>query len=279
MRFAIIIQYITPQHLISRLIGKLASSHLPWLKNLFIKIFLQKYPVNMQEAIEPNPFNYKTFNDFFTRALKEEARPIAHIKNSYISPVDGTILQFGNIEEELIKAKGFAFTANTLLGDKAIAEKFRNGNFLVIYLAPHNYHRIHLPIYGKLENMFYVPGKLFSVRPEHIDTIENIFARNERVVNIFSTSAGTMAVVLVGAMIVGSIETTWHGVVTPNSSSQIASWDYTKQYYTFDQGTEIGKFKLGSTVILLFTKDTITWSDKIKINQPIKMGEIIGSEI
>jgi len=233
----------------------------------------------MQEAIESNPFIYPTFNDFFTRALKEKARPIAHVKNSYISPVDGTILQFGKIDEQLIKAKGFAFTADALLGNKAIAEKFQNGNFLVIYLAPHNYHRIHLPSDGKLENMLYVPGKLFSVKPEHIDTIENIFARNERVANIFNTPAGSMAVVLVGAMIVGSIETSWHGVVTPNNSSQITGWDYTKQYLTFDQGAEIGKFKLGSTVILLFAKDTITWSDKIKINQPIKMGEIIGSEI
>ena len=278
MKFKIALQYLLPQHFLSRLLGKLANCRIKPIKNFLITILRKAYKIDMSSALEPNPLNYNNFNDFFTRHLKPEARPIATESNAIISPVDGKVLQFGSCNaQQLINAKGFDFTLSQLLGDPALAESFNNGQFAVLYLAPNNYHRIHMPLNGKLEKMLYIPGKLFSVSPQIVAAIPNVFARNERVVNIFTTTAGPMAVIFVGAMIVGSIATTWAGTVTADRKATINSWDYSDKNIAFETGAEIGKFMFGSTVILLLPRNSMQWQPTMAVAAPIKMGEKIGS--
>lgn len=278
MNLNLLLQYLLPQHSLSRLVANIANCRTPLIKNLIIKQYRKFYRIDMADMLEPNPVNYPTFNDFFTRALKPGARPITNDKKTIISPVDGKIEQIGQANiNQLISAKGKNFTLEQLLACDKEAKRFYNANFAVIYLAPSDYHRIHMPISGKLCAMRYIPGKLFSVNPKTVNSIPDVFAKNERVIITFNTIFGTMIMVLVGAMIVGSIETTWAGVVMPNGQKNIMNWDYTKQEIIFEHGSEIAKFKLGSTAILLFPEKTMRWNQTIQKDDLIKMGQNLGA--
>jgi phosphatidylserine decarboxylase len=232
----------------------------------------------MSDALESNCCNYPTFNDFFTRTLKPNARPVTNDPHTIISPVDGTIWQIGNItKNQLIYAKDKAFALEQLLADNKDASLFHHANFVVLYLAPYNYHRIHMPLTGKLLAMRYIPGTLFSVNPKIVEHIPNLFAKNERVVTLFDTVIGSVAIIFVGAMIVGSIETKWEGTITPNKANNLIHWDYSNQNITFSRGVEIGNFKLGSTVILLLPNKTTKWQNNLKTNTAVKMGQSLGT--
>ncbi len=241
-----------------------------------IRWFCKRYNIDLSNAKDPNPNNYACFNDFFTRALKSNARPIASITNAIISPVDGHISQIGKIEKnQIIQAKGHKFTLADLIGTEH-APKFINGNFATVYLSPQDYHRVHMPISGKLEQMLHIPGKLFSVQPDVINNVPNLYARNERVVNIFQTAIGPVAVIMVGAILVASIETVWAGEVTPPTRKQITKWNYAEQDIQLDRGAEMGRFQFGSTVIILFSENKISWSKKLKPETQVNMGQTIG---
>ncbi len=276
MRFITIIQYCLPQHLLSRLIGAIAKCRWYWLKNLLIRWFCQRYNIDLTTAKEPNITKYQSFNEFFTRALKPNIRPIAAVANAIVSPVDGHVSQIGLIKEkQIIQAKGHKFTLTDLIGTKH-ASKFINGNFATLYLSPQDYHRVHMPISGKLEQMLHIPGKLFSVQPDVINNVPNLYARNERVVNIFQTTIGPVAVIMIGAILVASIETVWAGEITPPTRKQILKWNYTKQNIQLDRGAEMGRFQFGSTVIILFPENTISWNTKLKPENKVNMGQTIG---
>lgn len=255
----IIGQYCLPKHAISRAMGRFAASECGGVTTSFINWFIKQYKIDMSEAERENAQEYKTFNDFFTRALKPGLRPISD--TDLVLPVDGCVSQLGPMKSgRIIQAKGHDYSAFTLLGgDKERAKPFANGHFATIYLAPKDYHRIHMPMDATLREMVYVPGDLFSVNPLTAQNVPGLFARNERVAAIFDTENGPMAMVLVGATIVASIETTWHGTVTP-PSNQLDSWDYPSEgdeAVTFNKGDEMGRFKLGSTVVMLFGDDML----------------------
>ncbi|CCG96132.1 phosphatidylserine decarboxylase [Marinobacter nauticus] len=272
-------QYVTPQLAVSRLAGRLADSEsTPALKNRVIKWFIGRYGVNMSEAAEPDFTAYPTFNAFFTRALKPGARTIDPAPETLTSPVDGAISQIGQIStDRVFQAKGQSFSLTELLGgDDERAEPFREGEFATIYLSPKDYHRIHMPMAGTLKEMVYVPGKLFSVNPVTAENVPNLFARNERVACLFDTDAGPMAMVLVGAMIVGSVETTWAGVVAPNSG-KVAQWQYRgDDAVQFEKGQEMGRFRLGSTVVLVMPKGAVKWQPNQVAEKTVKLGEAFG---
>lgn len=275
-KLSIFWQYFLPQHALSRLVGKTAECRWPWFKNLFIHWFIRRYQVNMQEAIEPNPKNYPNFNSFFVRALRAEARPLATNAEHIICPVDGCISQIGIIQEHtLLQAKGHSYSLSALLGGNP--EKtalFHNGNFATLYLAPKDYHRVHMPFTGQLTEMLHIPGRLFSVNPLTTDYVPNLFARNERVVCLFDTKIGPMAVILVGAMIVASIETVWAGTITPPTGRDIQHWDYrNNELIELPRGAELGRFKLGSTVIVLFGANQIQWLSQFQAETPMRMGQ------
>lgn len=229
----------------------------------------------MSEAIEEDPFAYATYNDFFTRKLKPELRPIDASKNSIVSPADGTMSEHGKIDgETLIQAKGKNFNLKALLGgDGRWMKTFENGKFATVYLGPSDYHRVHIPIKGTLSSMRYIPGKRFSVSQITVDNVDNLFARNERVVNIFNTQAGKVAVIMVGAMIVGGMTTSWAGQVAP-STNKVKTIDYDGST-TLNKGDELGYFSFGSTAIILFEKDKMKFSD-IAVGEKLKMGQQIG---
>ncbi len=272
----ILFQYIVPQHLLSRLIGKLAECKTPWIKNPLIKAFIKQYKVNMAEAQQSEAEYYDNFNAFFTRPLKDGAREICD--TGIASPADGAVSQLGDIENgRIFQAKGQSYTATELLGgDEQLANEFAGGKFATIYLSPKDYHRVHMPIDGKLRHGIYVPGDLFSVNNATADNVPRLFSRNERYVAIFDTEKGPMAMVLVGAMIVAGIETVWEGQVAP-IKRQIRRVNYPSQIESFNlaKGQEMGRFKLGSTVVLLFGKDAIQWDDALKHASPLMMGEKI----
>lgn len=258
----ITLQYILPKHLISRLVGYLAAARLGFISHALMKLFIRAYGINMAEARYENPSDYASFNDFFTRPLKDGARPVVTDEQTLAHPVDGAISQAGAIAgDQLLQAKGHFYTVKALLGgDDNTAAAFQDGTFACIYLAPKDYHRIHMPIAGTLREMIYVPGELFSVNPLTAANVPGLFARNERVVTIFDTAAGPMALVLVGATIVASIETVWAGTVTPPTGSEVFRWQYPAEgpnAVQLDKGAEMGRFKLGSTVVLTFAKDAI----------------------
>jgi len=269
-------QYFLPHHLLSRLTGFTSNCKIPWFKHFAITWFINRYGVDLSCAKNPDPKSYSCFNDFFTRALKPDARPIVSENDALASPVDGFVSQIGDIQaDQIFQAKGHSYSLTDLLGDDSHAASFDDGKFATLYLAPKNYHRIHIPFAGKLKKMIYVPGRLFSVSPHAVNTIENVFARNERVVCLFDTEIGPMAMILVGALFVGSIGTTWAGIVAPPRKTSIETWEYfdaTK----FNKGDEIGRFQLGSTVIMLFGKDALEWSADLSVDSPLKMGEAIG---
>ena len=272
-----LLQYLLPQHILSRLGAKVATCRIRLIKNLVIYLYCKFYRISMTEALETNPFNYSTFNDFFTRALQPAARPIAIGEQTIMAPVDGKVWQIGKINVNcFVNAKSHSFTVEQLLAAKDLAKQFHDADFVVVYLAPSDYHRIHMPIKGKLVSMHYVPGKLFSVKPSIINNIPGVFARNERVVITFETAVGTMVMVLVGALFVGSIVTTWAGTIVPSCQKIVTSWDYTKQDIVFAKGEEIGRFKFGSTVILLYPAGAIQWQQELQQNTMIKMGQSLG---
>ncbi|MGB3620060.1 phosphatidylserine decarboxylase [Ketobacter sp. MCCC 1A13808] len=277
-RLRVLPQYCVPQHLLSRLAGLVAESRWPLIKNTFIDFFLNQYDIDMSLAAETDPHAYATFNDFFTRALRDGVRPIA--TNGIASPADGAFSQLGTIEDEMIfQAKGHHYTLTQLLGgDPAAAAPFRNGEFATVYLSPKDYHRVHMPYSGTLTKMIYVPGKLFSVNTITAQQVPALFARNERVVAFFDTEIGPMAVVLVGAMIVASIETTWAGLVTP-PKRRIQTFEYTGERVpvTIKTGEEMGRFKLGSTAIVLFGPGVVKWNASLGEQARVCMGEQIGT--
>lgn len=258
----ITLQYILPKHLISRLVGYLAAARLGFISHALMKLFIRAYGINMAEARYENPSDYASFNDFFTRPLKDGARPVVADQQTLAHPVDGAISQAGAIAgDQLIQAKGHFYSVKALLGgDENAAAEFQDGTFACIYLAPKDYHRIHMPIAGTLREMIYVPGELFSVNPLTAANVPGLFARNERVVTIFDTAVGPMALVLVGATIVASIETVWAGTVTPPTGSEVFRWQYPAEgpnAVHLEKGAEMGRFKLGSTVVLTFAKDAV----------------------
>lgn len=258
----ITLQYILPKHLISRLVGYLAAARLGFISHALMKLFIRAYGINMAEARYENPSDYASFNDFFTRPLKDGARPVVADEQTLAHPVDGAISQAGPIAgDQLIQAKGHFYSVKALLGgDENTAAEFQDGTFACIYLAPKDYHRIHMPIAGTLREMIYVPGELFSVNPLTAANVPGLFARNERVVTIFDTDVGPMALVLVGATIVASIETVWAGTVTPPTGSEVFRWQYPAEgpnAVHLEKGAEMGRFKLGSTVVLTFAKDAV----------------------
>ena len=268
-----LIQYPLPHHLISRLVGQLAECRTPWLKNLLIEQFIRVFDVDMSQAREPNPHAYDCFNAFFTRAMRDDARPIG---DGLVSPTDGVLSQSGRIEHgTLIQAKGQAYSLTALLGgDSRRAEPFRNGSFATIYLSPRDYHRVHMPLGGTLREMAYVPGRLFSVNLATAANVPGLFARNERLVCIFDTEFGPMAMVLVGAMIVAAIETVWAGQITPKSG-QVQTTRY-NEVIELAKGAEMGRFKLGSTVILCFPH-AVDFREDLSINDSmVSMGQPLG---
>jgi phosphatidylserine decarboxylase len=277
----ILTQNLLPHKLVSLLAHLSANCKIVWVKNFLISYFIKRYAVNMSEAVEPNPLAYPSYNAFFTRELKKEVRPIDLAPDIIVSPADGLLAQVGNIQTKvMIQAKGRSYSVQDLLGGSAaLAAPFVDGTFATIYLAPKDYHRVHMPFTGTLETMLYIPGKLFSVNTHAAENIPNLFARNERVVSIFDTELGKMAVILVGAMIVGSIETVWAGAISPPHFKNINSWEYTEEgvpTITIEKGLEMGRFKLGSTVIVLFEPGAMLWDQGMAINMDLKIGQKIG---
>lgn len=271
-RLFALIQYPLPHHLISRLVGRLADCQQPWLKNTLIQAFIRQFKVDMDEAAEPDPTAYATFNDFFTRALEDDARPIGE---GVVSPADGTLSQFGPIEAgQLIQAKGHRFSAMELLGgDGEAARRYLGGSFATVYLSPSDYHRVHMPIGGTLTEMVYVPGRLFSVNAATTHHVPNLFARNERLVCHFDTEHGPMVMVLVGAMIVAAIETVWAGQITPLPRAGVQRIRFDTPV-RLEKGEEMGRFKLGSTVVMGFAEPVDFAS--LAPEQKVRMGERLG---
>jgi phosphatidylserine decarboxylase len=279
LKLAILLQHIAPKQLITIVAGKLANLQCPALTPKVISWFVKRYQVNMQEAANPDIKSYKTFNDFFTRALKAEVRPLA--KADFICPVDGAISQFGVISKnQIFQAKGHSYSTLALVaGNVPLASHFENGLFACLYLSPKDYHRIHMPCSGKLISMTYVPGELFSVNPTTAENVTNLFARNERVICEFASEKhGTFVMVLVGATIVGSMATTWHGIVNPPRSKTIRKWQYANQEIRLEQGEEMGRFLLGSTVVMLFEKNKLAFNTSWQPTNQIKLGEIMGNQ-
>lgn len=274
------LQYLIPQHALSRAAGWVANANQPWIKNTFISWFVKRYHVDMSLALEENPLAYSCFNDFFTRALKPHVRPIDSEAKALVCPADGVVSQLGDIVDgRIFQAKGQSYTSQELLGgDAALAREFADGKFATVYLSPRDYHRVHMPYAGKLRRMIVIPGDLFSVNGATAKHVPRLFSRNERAVAIFDTDIGPMAVVLVGAMIVAGIETPWAGGVAP-IKRQIFTTEYDKamQAIELGKGSEMGRFKLGSTVVLLFAKDKINWNEEYRPGSPTVMGSKMGT--
>ena len=279
-RLKVLAQYAIPKQAITALAGKLAHFEGGDKTSAVIKWFVKRYNVNMSEAANPDISSYKTFNEFFTRPLREGARPIAQA--GFICPVDGAISQFGRIEQDQIfQAKGHHYSTAALLGgDKSSAKRYENGEFACLYLSPKDYHRIHMPCDGKLVKMTYVPGDLFSVNPVTAQGVPGLFARNERVVCEFSSEQhGYFVMVLVGATIVGSMATVWHdtkdGIINPPRRGHIQVWSYTDKNIVLKQGDEMGRFLLGSTVVMLFQKDVLQFNVEWLPARAVRLGEIM----
>ena len=280
-KLKITLQYVMPKHAISRLVGKLAAAQAGFITTSLIKVFIKAYNINMDEAQHPQAKDYSSFNQFFTRSLKTGIRPIDQTDNSFVHPVDGTVSQLGDIvDDNIFQAKGHDYSLVTLLGgDEQTAEPFQNGKFATVYLAPKDYHRIHMPLTGTLKEMIYVPGDLFSVNPLTAENVPNLFARNERVVAIFETEIGPMAMVLVGATIVASIETVWAGTVTPPTGKTVFRWQYETEgptAITLAKGDELGRFKLGSTIVACFAPDTVNFLEENEPGKITRMGQLFG---
>lgn len=276
-RIAVLPQYLLPKKWMTATAGKLASAELGGATTAFIRWFVGKYQVNMDEAAQPDIAHYKSFNDFFTRELRDGARPMAQA--DLVCPVDGAISQCGAIaQDQIFQAKGHNYSTTALLGgDAQLAAQFNNGQFATIYLSPRDYHRIHMPLRAKLQKMVYVPGHLFSVNPLTARGVPGLFARNERVVCVFESRIGPVVMVLVGATIVGSMSTTWHGQVNPPRTGKLRSWDYQTQPIVLDQGDEMGRFLLGSTIVLLLPEGKSAFNADWTAARPVRLGEAMGT--
>jgi len=277
-RLSVLPQYLLPKRGLTQFAGRVARAQGGRATTRLIRWFVGKYGVDMSEAENPDIASYASFNDFFGRPLKPGVRPLADA--DFISPVDGAISQFGAIDDHhILQAKGHRFTTTQLLaGDAALADRFRHGSFANLYLSPKDYHRLHMPCAGRLQRMIYVPGALFSVNPTTARGVPGLFARNERVVCVFdSETHGRFVMVLVGATIVGSMATTWHGVVNPRRTGVIAEWEYADRTIALEQGEEMGRFLLGSTVIMLFEKDVIDFNADWRPEGPVRLGEAMGN--
>jgi phosphatidylserine decarboxylase len=275
-------QYLLPKKLLTVLAGRFAGMQGGAVTQAAIRRFVRHYKVNMEEAADPRLESYATFNDFFTRPLRDGARPIANA--DFVCPVDAAVSQFGPIEhDQLFQAKGHSYSTRALVGgDQGLAHQFNHGHFATLYLAPKDYHRIHMPCEGKLRRMIYVPGDLFSVNPMTARHVPSLFARNERVVCEFECIHGPMVMVLVGATIVGSMATVWHGVVNPPRTREPRAWSYDDANIVLQKGEEMGRFLLGSTVILLFPKNVLTFTPDWAPAKSVRLGEamatVIGTE-
>jgi phosphatidylserine decarboxylase len=278
-RLKVLPQYLLPKQGLTKLAGSVAGHKGGSYTTTLISWFVKQYGVNMDEAANPDVTSYATFNDFFTRPLRDGARPIAN--TDFVCPVDGAISQLGAIDnDQIFQAKGHSFTTTALVGgDAALAAQFQHGSFANLYLSPKDYHRLHMPCDGRLTRMIYVPGALFSVNPTTARGIPNLFARNERVVCVFeSPEHGTFVSVLVGATIVGSMATTWHGLVNPPRTGELREWRYDDQQIIIKKGEEMGRFLLGSTIVMLFKKDTIRFNPEWTAERPVRLGEVMGTK-
>jgi phosphatidylserine decarboxylase len=276
-RLAVAPQYLLPKRWLTVFAGLVANFRGGPVTHAIIRNFVAKYHVDMSEAAEPRIEAYATFNEFFTRPLREGARTIAD--SPFVCPVDAAISQFGPIEhDQLFQAKGHSYSTRALVGgDQALAHQFNHGHFATLYLAPKDYHRIHMPCEGRLKRMIYIPGDLFSVNPLTARHVPSLFARNERVVCVFDTAYGPFVNVLVGATIVGSVETVWHGVVNPPRTREVREWSYEKQDIVLAKGAEMGRFRLGSTVVMLFPKSVIAFHKDWEPSRPVRLGEAMGT--
>jgi phosphatidylserine decarboxylase len=276
LNLAVRAQYLLPKRALTQLAGAAARAHGGALTRALIRRFVARYGVDMSEAADPRIDSYASFNDFFTRALRAGARPLADA--DYVCPVDGAISQFGALERgQIFQAKGHHYSATALLaGDAALAAQFDDGLFATLYLSPRDYHRIHMPCAGRLLRMVYVPGELFSVNPVTARGVPGLFARNERVVCLFDTARGPLALVLVGATIVGSMATVWHGVVNPPRPGQVRRFDYADPPIELAQGAEMGRFLLGSTVVLLWPRGALRFAPDWSPGRAVRMGEAMG---
>jgi len=275
-RLAVLPQYFYPKRALTALARFVAGN--PWgtITTAIIRGFIRRYGVNMDEAVNSDPSGYATFNEFFTRALRPGVRPLAAA--AFVCPVDGAISQFGAIErDQIFQAKGHSYSTTALVGgDAALAAKFEDGSFAALYLSPRDYHRIHMPSDGRLMRMIYVPGELFSVNPVTARGVPGLFARNERVVCVFDTARGPMVLVLVGATIVGSMATVWHGVVNPPRTFEVREWRYDDRLVQLKRGEEMGRFLLGSTVVMLWPKVRIRFNPDWAPERAIRLGEKMG---
>jgi phosphatidylserine decarboxylase len=272
-------QYLLPKKALTALAGKFAGARLGATTTAFIRWFVKRYNVNMAEAANPDLASYATFNDFFTRPLKTGARPLASA--DFICPVDGAISQFGAIQkDQIFQAKGHSYSTAALVGgDTKLAAEFESGSFATLYLSPRDYHRIHMPCDGTLRSMTYVPGDLFSVNPTTARGVPGLFARNERVVCVFDSERGPWVMTLVGATIVGSMATVWHGQVNPPRLPQVTEWHYEPGKVVLRQGEELGRFLLGSTVVMLFPQNTLAFNPQWAPAKPLVLGEAMGNAL
>jgi phosphatidylserine decarboxylase len=274
-RLFVWLQYVLPQHTLSRLVLRATRVRAAWFKNALIRGFLRLYTIDMTEAVQPDPFHYGSFNEFFTRALKPEVRRLAMGPREIACPVDGVISEAGKIDGALLlQAKGRHYTLEELLASRGWARHFEGGSFATIYLAPFNYHRVHMPLKGRLRETVYVPGRLFSVNAATASLVPRLFARNERVLTWFDTSYGEFALILVGALNVGSIATVWAGDITPAPQRVVTPLQ--RQDVLLDKGEELGRFNMGSTVILLFQKDRARWREDLRSGAAVRLGQSLG---
>lgn len=276
--FSVFPQYLLPKQAMTVFAGQVANAEAGPITTFIIRRFVAHYGVNMDEAVNADIRSYRTFNDFFTRALLLDRRPIAQA--DYISPADGTISQLGVISgDQIFQAKGHNYSAVALVGgDIKLAEKFQGGSFATVYLSPKDYHRVHMPCDGRLTRMIHVPGALFSVNPRTVRGVPALFARNERVICVFESESGPFVLALVGATIVGSVSTVWHGVVNPRDSEdarEVREWRYDSQHLVFRKGDEMGRFQLGSTVVALFPKNSLVFNPLWAPNRNVRFGEMM----
>ena len=270
-----------PQHALSRLVYLLTRIEFKPFKNLLIRLFIHAFHVDMSIAEQENPDDYKSFNAFFTRKIKKGVRKKITDDNFILSPIDGAISQIGYINKyQLLQAKNKNYTLEQLLGgDSDLADDFLNGSFATLYLSPRDYHRIHMPVTGRLIKSIYVPGNLFPVNQIGVENVEQLFSRNERFISIFETRLGLMAQIMIGAVLVGSMETVWLGEITPSKKRELTVTEYTENPIKLNQGEEFGRFNMGSTVILLFQKEKLLWLPDIKKDHPIEVGQLLANTI
>jgi phosphatidylserine decarboxylase len=279
-RLKVLLQYVLPKRGLTTLAGRIARAERGLMTTRLIRWFARRYGVDMTEAGNSDMAAYKSFNEFFTRPLKAGIRPLAAA--DFVCPVDGAISQFGAIDDHhILQAKGHRFTITELVGgDATLAAEFRHGSFANLYLSPKDYHRLHMPCDGRLTRMIYVPGALFSVNPTTARGVPNLFARNERVVCVFDSPVhGPFVMVLVGATIVGSMATVWHGVVNPTRTGKVSEWTYADQDIVLRQGEEMGRFLLGSTIVMLFRQGTIAFNEAWAPERTVRLGELMGQRV